>query len=181
MKVTVEQSEIGFGKSLSISFQRTLRIPDDGRMYPLPPGLGKFPIHRVDDYSARAPRDWEREGGVFIPMYQREALWVAFGGERPKPHAVKIGVGKINVISGEPWDNALHDDPQDYLVTRPGQTETAPYEMEYQEMPNGKILLITPKSGHWLPGLHQVDVPSGGMFDNSRLYYTFVIDEEKTQ
>ena len=27
-----------------ISFQRTLRIPDDNREYPLPPGLGRFPL-----------------------------------------------------------------------------------------------------------------------------------------
>ena len=29
---------------LRIDFQRTLRIPDDGKDYPLPPGLGRFPI-----------------------------------------------------------------------------------------------------------------------------------------
>ena len=27
----------------TIGFQRTLRIPDDNRDYPLPPGLGAFP------------------------------------------------------------------------------------------------------------------------------------------
>ena len=32
-----------------IEFQRTLRIPDDGRHYPLPPGLGRFPIRHLDD------------------------------------------------------------------------------------------------------------------------------------
>src|ERR1041385_6078462 len=29
--------------ALQIRFQRTLRIPDDGRTYPLPAGLGLFP------------------------------------------------------------------------------------------------------------------------------------------
>lgn len=116
MKVRVKQNEIDFDNTLSISFQRTLRIPDDGRIYPLPPGLGKFPIHRVESYGARVPPDWKKEGGVFIPLYQREALWIAFRGNHQKPSAVKIGVGKINAVSGEPWDNALHDDPQDYLV-----------------------------------------------------------------
>ena len=29
---------------LSINFQRTLRIPDDGNTYSLPPGLGTFPL-----------------------------------------------------------------------------------------------------------------------------------------
>ena len=28
-----------------ISFQRTLRIPDDNRAYSLPPGLGRFPLN----------------------------------------------------------------------------------------------------------------------------------------
>ena len=42
----------------SISFVRTLRIPDDDREYPLPPGLGDFPMHHVDDYGSSA---WERE------------------------------------------------------------------------------------------------------------------------
>ena len=47
---------------LDIEFQRTLRIPDDGNTYPLPPGLGSFPIYRVEDYATRVPacarRSW---------------------------------------------------------------------------------------------------------------------------
>ena len=35
---------------VAIEFQRTLRIPDDNRPYHLPPGLGRFPLSRVDDY-----------------------------------------------------------------------------------------------------------------------------------
>ena len=34
----------------SLSFQRTLRIPDDGRDYPLPPGLGRFALRHIEDY-----------------------------------------------------------------------------------------------------------------------------------
>jgi hypothetical protein len=40
---------------LSIEFQRTLRIPDDDKSYPLPPGLGAFPLRHVDDYAADVP------------------------------------------------------------------------------------------------------------------------------
>ena len=36
----------GYG-ALRIAFQRTLRIPDDGETYSIPPGLGEFPIRRV--------------------------------------------------------------------------------------------------------------------------------------
>jgi hypothetical protein len=35
-------------------FQRTLRIPDDGKLYPLPPGLGSFPLRHLQDYEEPA-------------------------------------------------------------------------------------------------------------------------------
>ncbi|HYO00567.1 MAG TPA: hypothetical protein VET27_01165 [Mycobacterium sp.] len=38
--------------SLQVSFQRTLRVPDDGKQYGLPPGLGSFPPHPVEDLPA---------------------------------------------------------------------------------------------------------------------------------
>ncbi|MCP4379315.1 MAG: hypothetical protein GY794_24485 [bacterium] len=57
-----------------IDFQRTLRIPDDNREYPLPPGLGRFPVEHMDDYSERLSGAWQKRGGIFIPMYQSEAL-----------------------------------------------------------------------------------------------------------
>ncbi len=41
--------------TLRIDFQRTLRIPDNGRDYPLPPGLGNFPLRHVDDFHGRVP------------------------------------------------------------------------------------------------------------------------------
>ena len=43
---------------LTIDFQRTLRIPDDDRTYPLPPGLGSFPLRHVDDFAERLPGTW---------------------------------------------------------------------------------------------------------------------------
>ena len=103
-----------------MTFQRTLRIPDDGNDYPLPPGLGQFPVRRVDDYAAKVPRSWREHGGVFLPMYQREALWLQFGGTYWRPNALKIGVGKVNAVSGEPWSERLQAEDergnQDYVV-----------------------------------------------------------------
>jgi hypothetical protein len=101
-----------------VDFQRTLRIPDDNQPYPLPAGLGRFPLHHVDDYRAKLPEPWRRHGGVFLPMYQAEALWVNFPDLTfdGYPCAVKIGAGKINAISGSPWRNELMAAPQDYVV-----------------------------------------------------------------
>lgn len=101
-----------------IDFQRTLRIPDDNREYPLPAGLGRFPLAHVDDHAERLPEAWRRRGGVFLPMYQAEALWIHFSGHYPC--AVKIAAGKINAVTGAAWTNDLSADPQDYVVT-PGQ------------------------------------------------------------
>lgn len=105
---------------LSICFQRTLRIPDDGKDYPLPPGLGRFPLRHLDDYAARLPEAWLRRGGVMVPMYQAEALWIDFGSGFNRrfayPFAVKVATGKICALTGDPWADRLNCDPQDYAV-----------------------------------------------------------------
>jgi hypothetical protein len=111
---------------MRIDFQRTLRIPDDGKDYPLPPGLGRFPLRHVDDFHQRIPETWLEHGGVMLPMYQSEAMWLNFSSEQvsehwvPYPFAIKVAAGKINAVTGDDWSGPLHDDPQDYMVT-PGQ------------------------------------------------------------
>lgn len=100
----------------SIEFQRTLRIPDDGRDYPLPPGLGTFPLRHLDDYAARLPEAWKVRGGVIAPMHQAEALWINFDAYLDYPFAVKVATGKICAITGDPWVDRLNRDPQDYAV-----------------------------------------------------------------
>jgi len=114
-------SEVHPEARLSLSFQRTLRIPDDGRDYPLPPGLGSLPLVHVDDHAARVPGHWLERGGVILPMYQSEATWLhftsAFVDNRASyPFLVKIACGKINAVTGEEWTDGAHRDPQDYLV-----------------------------------------------------------------
>lgn len=116
LEVQVKNDTIQIGKHFSVSFQRTLRIPDDNKTYPLPPGLGAFPICRVDDYADTVPETWKERGGVFIPMYQREALWLNFQATHWRPNAVKIAVGKINAVSGKSWRQTLNLNEQDYVV-----------------------------------------------------------------
>lgn len=117
MDVRLAQEELTIGR-LSIGFHRTLRIPDDGRDYPLPPSLGHFPIHRVEDYANRVPESWRAHGGVFIPMYQREAAWLSFSAPPWRPQALKVAVGMVNAVSGEPWRERISRE-QDYLVCPP--------------------------------------------------------------
>ncbi len=99
---------------LRIGFQRTLRIPDDDKKYHLPPGLGLFPLRHLDDFPDGVPELWMQHGGVMLPMYQSEALWINFSGDYP--FAIKVAAGKINAVTGEDWTDGLHRDPQDYMV-----------------------------------------------------------------
>ncbi|MEM7312111.1 MAG: hypothetical protein AAF497_03060 [Planctomycetota bacterium] len=106
---------------LRITFQRTLRIPDDGRTYPLPPGLGEFPLRHIDDFEQTVPASWLSRGGVIMPMYQSEAMWLHFQSDYIEnqgqyPFVVKIATGKINAVSGMPWKQDLNRQPQDYLA-----------------------------------------------------------------
>jgi len=102
--------------NMHVHFQRTLRIPDDDGTYPLPAGLGKFPVRHVDDYSDDVPDDWMQHGGVMLPMYQSEALWLNFSGSGQYPFALKVAAGKIDAVTGHSWSNGLNRGPQDYVV-----------------------------------------------------------------
>lgn len=106
----------------SINFQRTLRIPDDDRSYPLPPGFGRFPLRHIDDFAGNLPPEWLLRGGVMLPMWQAEALWLSFNAgydesrQAHYPCAVKIAAGKRSAVTGKAWQSGLHRRPQDYVV-----------------------------------------------------------------
>ena len=107
--------------TLSVQFQRTLRIPDDGGTYPLPPGLGAFPLRHVDDFADNVPPAWVDHGGVMLPVYQAEAMWLMFHagyipGQARYPFAIKVATGKIDAVTGKDWSESLHRRPQDYMV-----------------------------------------------------------------
>jgi hypothetical protein len=114
--------ELPLSPKLTLDFMRTLRIPDDGRDYPLPPGLGSFPLRHIDDYGARVSQKWLSRGGVLLPMWQSEALWIRFetrflqSRDASYPFAIKVATGKINAITGENWRAGLDRNPQNYVV-----------------------------------------------------------------
>jgi hypothetical protein len=97
---------------VTVDFQRTLRVPETG-LHPLPPGLGRFPLRRVEDYPDTAPSEWLARGGVMLPIYQREAMWLSF--DASEPAALQVGVGKVCAVSGLPWIEHLIKDPQNYV------------------------------------------------------------------
>jgi hypothetical protein len=61
-------------------------------------------------------------GGVLLPIWQADALWLDFWNIPPSfgpsaEFAIKIAAGKINAVTGEEWRPGLHRDPQDYVVS----------------------------------------------------------------
>ncbi len=102
------------GGGVRVRFIRTLRLPESGT-HPLPPGLGEFPVRRITDFPDTAPPQWLARGGVMLPVYLREAMWLSFAGTR-EPAALQVGVGKVCAVSGEPWSGGLTRRPQNYVV-----------------------------------------------------------------
>ena len=101
---------------LDFDFQRTLRIPDNDEVHFLPPGLGSFPLRNIDRYADTAPAHWRERGGVMLPMFQSEAMWINFHAHDGYPFLVKIAAGGINAVTGETWNDDVTADPQNYLV-----------------------------------------------------------------
>jgi hypothetical protein len=115
------RAEIGhrlaeYENPVCISFQRTLRIPDDGGIYPLPPGFGQFPVRTIPVCAEQVPPEWRASGDIAIPLRQAEALWLDFHNSYSPPAAMKVGSGLINAINGQAWTDGLTNAPQGYVV-----------------------------------------------------------------
>ncbi|MDT9695711.1 hypothetical protein [Streptomyces sp. P17] len=112
--VRIDGNTLRLPGGVAVRFVRTLRLPETGT-HPLPPGLGEFPLRRVADFPDTVPEAWRARGGVMLPMYLREAMWLSFAGTT-EPAALQVGVGKVCAVSGKPWSNRLIRDPQNYVV-----------------------------------------------------------------
>lgn len=98
----------------SLSFQRTLRVPDDGRDYPLPAGLGHLPFRDVRQLrSAAVPQAWRDKPTGIVPLHPAEATWLSFSAHRP--FAVQIAAGGVCAASGLRHQERLVRKPQNYL------------------------------------------------------------------
>lgn len=98
---------------VEVVFERTIRIPENG-LHALPPGLGAFPLRRVQDYPDTAPKEWLERGGVMLPIYQREAMWLSFRANEPA--ALQVAAGKVCAISGKSWQEKLRRKRQNYVA-----------------------------------------------------------------
>lgn len=72
--VIVDRKTPYVDSSLSISFQRTIRVADNGKENDLPPNLGMFPLYESKQFAASLPLDTVAQGGYFFPMHRESAL-----------------------------------------------------------------------------------------------------------
>ncbi|KAH7176746.1 hypothetical protein EDB81DRAFT_632596, partial [Dactylonectria macrodidyma] len=89
------------GCDLTMNLMRTVRIPEDNKQYDLPPELGRFPIFGIQPFSEQLPTSMVAQGGLFIPMYQMEAMWINFNPVGQKRYAVRPFLGGVNGITGD--------------------------------------------------------------------------------
>lgn len=114
---------------LEINFNRTLRLPEDGKIHDQPIRLGKIDVNNIAGISKKLEAsgsqslvDMARKGGVFFPLYQREAMFLSFKACQDA-FAVRVFVGGVNAISGLPWNShpGYKKASQDYLSIPPQQ------------------------------------------------------------
>jgi hypothetical protein len=111
--------EVHEDAEMAIEFRRTLRVPVDGKVYRLPPSNRAFRLKYMEDCGKRVPQDWIDRGGVIMPAYKGEAVFLAFSGGgwvKGYPFAIKIAAGKVNAITGTAWTDRLDPAKQDYVV-----------------------------------------------------------------
>ncbi|KAH7110760.1 hypothetical protein EDB81DRAFT_831581 [Dactylonectria macrodidyma] len=123
------------GMTTTVTFSRTLRVPEDSTTYYPPARLSDFPVVNMKHLEGKLPESMTQKTGVVVPMYPREALVLSFlshshdtsryiygrgspGGAQDL--AIKVLTGGINAISGLPATEGVASDRQDH-ITVPAQ------------------------------------------------------------
>lgn len=108
---------------LTIRFQRTMRLPDDGQTYRLPSGLGQFPLRRVEDFPHTAPNAWKGRGDLIMPMYESDGVLFCFSSSYR--FAARIGTGLGNIVTVPISSCDEHDSRRYLLLPRRDQANRA--------------------------------------------------------
>ncbi|TFK70050.1 ubiquitin-domain-containing protein [Pluteus cervinus] len=104
---------------MRVSLRRTIRVPDNGKEHLLPPNMGAFKLYNVADYADKLPKSVVSKGGLFMAIYQREALWIHFVSTKSSAsHAVKVSIGDVNALTGLPRDRPTPQGKQDYAAVK---------------------------------------------------------------
>lgn len=104
----------GYG-NLAIQFNRTYKLTGS-QVHSLPPSTGLFQVYHMESVLEAVTGLDAKRGGVVLPMQEQDATWLRFSpyGEF-KYFAIQVAAGKINAVSGMPWQDALQ--PGEYMET----------------------------------------------------------------
>ena len=173
LDVTIHADRVQIGRHFSVGFERTLRIPDDGRDYPLPPSLGRFPVRRVADYADRVPAEVaraRRRAAADVPArgdvaeLQRRALAAERGqgrdrqGQRDLGRAVPPAPRRAHARTtsscrGQPWldgINAGNGFIRQFVAMPLGMGYTVEGQVTGEERHGGlQIVCFDPKPGRF--------------------------------
>lgn len=69
----LEGHAIVINDDLHITFERTIRVPDNQQTSYLPPDLGTFPLKPVSKFTSKLCPSMAAKGGVFFPMYRKSS------------------------------------------------------------------------------------------------------------
>ena len=120
LRALIENDAVRIGEGFAASFHRTLRVPESGGPYPLPPGFGVLPIVPVEAVAQRLPQAWRDDTLGIVPIRKREAVWIGLRSRPWRPCAVIVRIGRVNALTGSVEDDALHvRTPQNYMVAPP--------------------------------------------------------------
>lgn len=107
----IEDGRIRLADAVFIYLERTLAPPD-----PLPPGV-------TPRAYGVAPMALSPSGSVVAAVAPGEAIWLGFQAVEPaRPATVRIrvdGLEPLDAVTGGRWDEALVEQPRNYLVCPP--------------------------------------------------------------
>ncbi|KAF1842273.1 uncharacterized protein K460DRAFT_345969 [Cucurbitaria berberidis CBS 394.84] len=116
--------------SLQISFMRTVCVRGNAKEVSPPLGLGTFPLFNTQAHRNELPPEVTSQGGLFLPMYEREAMYISFDCPDTTKFAVRPYLGGVNGISGE---NLFYTTPKDRLQSI--ESPSALREQDYIVIP----------------------------------------------
>lgn len=71
LKCELQGDAILINDDLRITFNRTIRVPDNQQTSCLSPFLGSFPLRAVSKHVETLPAYMATKGGVFLPMFRK--------------------------------------------------------------------------------------------------------------
>jgi hypothetical protein len=74
-KIELESNHFRSNDDLVVTFQRTIRVPDNQQTSKLPPSLGALPLKAVSSYADKPTYAMSAKGGLFFPMYHMYQLF----------------------------------------------------------------------------------------------------------